>query len=177
MKKHIHVHLHGFTKTKDAGTAHDPSNGQFTTSGSSGGNAAHHQSKSYEHERARKALPMDHPHRDEHNKAARRHDEAASYLSYARQAHGVGNHELAKAHHETAQRAANQAAHHEAKLEGGVHHADLKPGDALHDQSGKKVDEVEGVGKAMHAKERTVSTRAGYDKPTQGGRLKGLFKS
>jgi hypothetical protein len=35
LAKHVHIHIHR-GPTKDAGTAHDPSNGQFT-SGSNGG--------------------------------------------------------------------------------------------------------------------------------------------
>lgn len=94
MAKHIHIHLP--VRTRDAGTAHDPGNGQFTS--------------------------------------------------------GAG-----------------QAS------AGGAHHSQLKPGDHLHDKHGNKVDEVESVGKAMHANERTVNTRAGYAHVTQGGVLKGHY--
>lgn len=55
----------------------------------------------------------------------------------------------------------------------GVHHSKLKPGDHLFDKSGKRVDEVESIGPAMHASERTIHTRAGYEHKTQGGILQG----
>lgn len=55
-----------------------------------------------------------------------------------------------------------------------VHHSSLKPGDHLFNSKGQKVDEVESVGPAMHAAERTVHTRAGYEHVTQGGHLHGV---
>lgn len=109
MPKHIHVHIH----TNDAATAHDPSNGQFTTSGAAGGNAMHHhkQAKFHQAERDRKGdHHEDHPH---HASAMVEHGRARNAIEYAQ---GAGSKEAASQHMAAAQMAANGAAHHEAKI-------------------------------------------------------------
>lgn len=62
----------------------------------------------------------------------------------------------------------------EAPKEHSVHHSELSEGDALYDKAGQKVDEVESLGRAMRASDRTVHTRAGYSHATQNGHLMGL---
>lgn len=80
MAKHIHIHL-PVRKTRDAGTAHDPSNGQFT-SGQHSSAAAAHKAKAAEHKAKSSADPGPANQgginfQSGHSRAARLHSDAA----------------------------------------------------------------------------------------------------
>jgi hypothetical protein len=97
LAKHVHIHIHR-GPTKDAGTAHDPSNGRFT---SGSGNAAHHEAQAAHHAvQAGKANST--AQYQQHAAAHKNHAAAASLLRKAQGRHEMGHAGEATSHHEMA---------------------------------------------------------------------------
>lgn len=112
MTKHIHVHIHR-ASVRDAGTAHDPSNGQFTTGS---GNAAHHTEMSEKHIMGALGGLPSRPSNMMKRDASFAHAKAAHHLGLAAKAHKAGNMQLHATHMGRANEAAKSAQEHEKRL-------------------------------------------------------------
>jgi hypothetical protein len=107
MARHIYIHFH------DAGTAHDPSNGQFT---SGTGDAAHHEAAAEGHRQSMIHKTSSHPDFAKHDKAMARHQATASLLKHAQAAHEKGESEWAGRYHSLAKQGGREAANLESKI-------------------------------------------------------------
>lgn len=113
MAKHIHIYL-PTAKTRDEqkhAPAGSSNGGQFVTSGSSGGNAAHHEARSAFHVGEAKKKGPSSPDYENHKQAHIAHNAAALILKDANKEGTPAQGTLANA-----QNSANKAAEHEGKL-------------------------------------------------------------
>ena len=168
-KKTIHIHLHRTpAKARDAGwdeSKHKRNHGQFSSTGGSSGSGVE-----VKHQPHGTVVPHQAP------KAAAPDDHKAKLAAFGKMLGGA-----LKAQEDRpggapgATHRGTAPSHSPVNSKAGVgtqtHHSLIKPGDSLHDKNGQKIDHVESIGKAMHAGERTIHTRAGYQHQTKGGHL------
>ncbi len=118
MAKHIHIHVPAADSWEESkhprGTG--AKGGQFVTKGAAGGNAQHHMDRSMHHNKQANEKSFggnsDHPHSPHHKAAQESHMEAHLALARAGRNPAPKSTELVK----EAQKHANEAAEHEAKL-------------------------------------------------------------